>query len=177
MDLLETTFDIFKPFLDGEKKPLNFLEIGNLWFYLAICNQTLRVEEFAINTAQDEELRQKLLDAKKIHSTAAQEISNLLKSEGIATPQDTPEKPKIDSIDVPDPAKLNDEEIANLMSFNLVIGIDYAARGMSEALRADVGLIYFKVIIKKTALGLSLKQLMEKRGWLRIAPNPDQKGG
>jgi hypothetical protein len=56
------------------------------------------------------------------------------------------------------------------MSFNLLTGINFATRGMTEAIRADVGLIYFKVIMKKTVLGLSVKQLMEKHGWLRIAP-------
>lgn len=170
MNLFKTAYDIFKPFMDGEKKPLNYLEIGNLWFYLTLCYQTLRVEEFAYNTAQDNELKKRLADAKKIHESAAEEISELLKKEGVPLPENTPEKPEVSSLEVPDGAKLNDEELANLMSFNLLTGINYASRGMTESIRADVGLIFFKVIISKTALGLSLKQVMEKRGWLRIAP-------
>lgn len=170
MNIIKTINDMFKPFMDGEKKPLNFLEIGNLWLYLTICYQTLRIEELAYNTAQDKELKKYLLDAKKIHETAAEEISELLKREGVALPESTPEKPVVDTFDIPEGAKFNDEEIANLMSFNLLTGINFATRGMTEAIRADVGLIYFKVIIKKTVLGLSIKQLMEKHGWLRIAP-------
>lgn len=171
MNFLETTYDIFKPFIAGEKKPLNILEAANLWLFLNIANNTIRNEELAYNTAQDSELKQKLKDAKKIHESVAEEISELLKKEGIALPHNTPEKSTADFPNIPDGAKLNDEEIANLMSFNLLIGINYSSRGMTESIRADVGLIFFKVIIKKTALGLSLKQLMEKRGWLRIAPN------
>lgn len=170
MNFFETAYDIFKPFIDGDKKPLNFLEIGNLWLYLAICNQTLRVEEFAYNTAQNSELKQILLDAKKIHESAAKEISELLKKEGVSLPDTTPEKPTVDFPDIPDGARLNDEELSNLISFNLLTGINYASRGMTESIRADVGLIFYKVIIKKTTLGLPLKQLMEKHGWLHIAP-------
>lgn len=170
MNLLEVTHDIFKPFIVGEKKPLNYLEIGNLWLFLAICNNTIRIEELFYNTVQDNELKQKLKDAKKIHESVAEEISELLKKEGIALPHNTPEKPIGDFTNVPDGAKLNDEEIANLMSFNLVIGINYSARGLTESIRSDVGLIFYKVIQKKAALGLSLKELMDKRGWLRIAP-------
>lgn len=169
MNFPKTVYDVFKPFLDGEKKPLNYLEIGNLWLYLTICFQTLRVEEVAYNTAQDIELKKCLLDAKKIHEAAADDISILLKKEGVALPHNTPEKPKV-TFEIPEGARLIDEELANLMSFNLLIGITYATRGMTEAIRADVGLIYFKVVMKKTVLGLSLKQLMEKRNWLRIAP-------
>jgi hypothetical protein len=170
MNIINTISDMFKPFIDGEKKPLNYLEVGNLWLYLTICYQTLRIEEVAYNTAQDKDLKKYLLDAKKIHEVAAEEISELLKSEGIALPENTPEKPVVDTLDIPEGAKFKDEEIANLMSFNLLTGINFATRGMTEAIRADVGLIYFKVIMKKTVLGLSVKQLMEKNGWLRIAP-------
>lgn len=170
MNLFETTYDIFKPFIAGEKKPLNYLEVANLWLNLAYAFNTIRVEELAYNIATDSELKQKLEDAKKIHEDAAEEISELLKKEGIALPHNTPEKPTGDYTNIPDGAKLNDEEVANIMSYNLLTGITNATRGMTESIRADVGLIFFKIIIKKIALGLSLKQIMEKRGWLRVAP-------
>lgn len=170
MNLLEVTYDFFKPFIDGEKKPLNVMEVSNLWLFLAISNNTMRNEEYAYNIAQDSELKQILKDAKKIHKSVAEEISRLLKEEGIPLPNDTPEKPSGIFQDIPEGAKLNDEEIANLMSFNLLIGINYSSRGLTESIRTDVGLIFYKVIQKKAALGLPLKQLMGKRGWLRLPP-------
>ena len=170
MDLFEVAYDAFKPFIDGEKKPLNVMEVANLWFFLAISNNTLRNEELAYNIAQDSELKQKLKEARKIHKSVAEEINKLLKEEGIPLPEDTPEKPLGDYHNIPGGAKLNDEEIANLMSFNLLLGVTYSARGLTESIRADVGLIFLKVILKKTALGLTIKQLMEKRNWLRTPP-------
>jgi len=170
MGLFEVTYDIFKPFMDGVKKPLNVMEVSNLWSFLVICNNTICNEEVAYNIAQDSELKQILKDAKKIHQTTADEITKLLKEEGIPLPQDTPEKPTVDFGNIQEGAGLKDDEIANLMSYNLVLGVTYSTRGLTESIRADVGLLFFKVIIKKTALGLTLKQLMEKHNWLRVAP-------
>lgn len=170
MNLFEVAYDIFKPFVDGKKKPLNVLEVSNLWFFLGITNNTMRNEELAYNIAQDNELKQKLKDAENIHKTIAEEISKLLKEEGVPLPQDTPEKPSGVFQDIPEGAKLTDEEIANLISFNLLLGVNYASRGLTESIRADVGLLFFKVIIKKTALGLTLKQLLDKNNWLRVPP-------
>jgi len=172
MNLFEIAVDIFKPYVDGEKKPLNVLEVANLWLFLAISNNTLRNEEIAYNLAQDSELKKKLEIAKvDIHKPIAEEISKLLRDEGIPVPEDTPVKPSGDFHNIPYGAKLNDEEIANMMSFNLLLGVTYATRGLTESIRADVGLIFFKIIMKKTAFGLTVKQLMEKNNWLRSPPH------
>lgn len=80
------------------------------------------------------------------------------------------EKPLGNISNIPNGAGLNDEEIANLMSYNLVLGITYSTIGLTEAIRADVGLLFFKVIVKKTALGLKLKQFMDTQNWLRVPP-------
>ena len=179
MNYLEIAYDIFKPYVDGEKKPLNVLEVANLWLFLAISNNTLRNEEIAYNLAQDSELKQKLKTVKEdIHLPIAEEISRLLKEEGIPLPEDTQVKPLSDFHNIPYGAKLNDEEIANMMSFNLLIGVTYATRGMTEAIRADIGQLFFKVVLKKTAFGLTVKEMMRKRNWLRMAPHyTDLSGG
>jgi len=170
MNILEVAYDAFKPFLSGDKKPLNVVEVSNLWMFLNICNGTLRNEEVTYNTAEDKELKKILKDAREIHKSIAEEINELLKDEGISLPQDTPEKPDIVVKNIPDGAKFNDEELANFMSFNLLLGVTYATRGLTESIRTDVGYLFFKVIIRKALLGVTLKDLMEKRSWLRIAP-------
>lgn len=171
MNILDVVHDTFEPFLDGEKKPLNIMEVSNLWFFLAISDTTMRNEEIAYNLAQDKELKEKLNDAKvSVHQPIAKEISDFLIKEKVALPKGTPTKPTGEFQHIPEGARLNDEEIANLMSFNLLLGINYASRGLTESIRADVGLIFFKIIVKKTIFGASLKKLMAKRGWLRGAP-------
>lgn len=171
MNILGVIHDAFEPFLDGEKRPLNIMEVSNLWFFMAISDTTMRNEEIAYNLAQDQELKEKLKDAKiSVHQPIVKEIGDFLVQEKVPLPKGTPTKPMGDFQYIPEAAKLNDEEIANLMSFNLLLGIDYASRGLTESIRADVGLIFFKIIVKKTIFGASLKKLMDQRGWLHEAP-------
>ncbi|MFC0215383.1 hypothetical protein ACFFK0_23590 [Paenibacillus chartarius] len=59
MNITELFTDAIKPFLDGEKPPLNVGEVMNLWFYLTATEQTLRGEQVSYNIAQDMRLSQK----------------------------------------------------------------------------------------------------------------------
>lgn len=171
MKLFEVIHDTFEPFIDGEKKPLNVMEVTNLWFFLLGTETTMRNEEIGYNLAQDVELKQLLRDIKEnTHIPIRNEISEFLKKEGVPLPPTTPEKPIGDYRDIPEGAKLNDEEIANLMSYNLAQGVMYASRGLTESIRADVGLIFSKIIMKKTISGLTVKQYLGRHEWLRIPP-------
>ncbi|USK72294.1 DUF3231 family protein [Peribacillus asahii] len=171
MKLFEVIHDAFEPFIDGEKKPLNVMEVTNLWFFLLGTETTMRNEEIGYNLAQDVELKQILKDVKEsIHIPIRNEISEFLKKEGVPLPPTTPEKPIGDYRDIPEGAKLNDEEITNLMSYNLAQGITYASRGLTESIRADVGLIFSKIIMKKMIASLTVKQYLERHEWLRIPP-------
>lgn len=105
-----------------------------------------------------------------LHIPLRNEITDFLIKEGVPLPKSTPEKPAGDFQDIPEGAKLNDEELANLMSYNLASGVIYAARGLTESIRADVGLLFSKIIMKKTLAGLQVKQYLEQNKWLRIPP-------
>jgi Protein of unknown function (DUF3231) len=171
MNLFEMIHDTFEPFLDNEKKPINVMEVTNLWFFLLGTETTLRNEELGYNICQDEELKRIILDTKtNLHIPLKNEISEFLKKEGVPLPASTPEKPVGEYRDLPEGAKLNDEELANLISYNLATGVTYAARGLTESIRADVGLLFSKIIMKKTLAGLQVKQYLEQNEWLRIPP-------
>jgi hypothetical protein len=171
MKLFDLIHDVFEPFMDGEKKPLNVMEVSNLWFFLLGTVTTMRNEEIGYNIAQDPELKRILKDIRDtVHIPIREELIEFLMKEGISLPQSTPEKPVGDFRDIPEGAKLNDEELANLMSYNLAMGVNYAAKGMTEAIRADVGLLFSKIILRKTAAGLTVKQYLDQHEWLRIPP-------
>ncbi|WP_313998077.1 DUF3231 family protein [uncultured Paenibacillus sp.] len=60
---------------------------------------------------------------------------------------------------------MTDEETANLLAYNLVIGIMSAARGFTEAVRPDVGMMFMKYQLTKATFGVTFKDLMQQRGW------------
>ncbi|WP_160725474.1 DUF3231 family protein [Bacillus sp. USDA818B3_A] len=171
MKLFDMMHDAFQPFMDGEIRPLNVMEVSNLWFFLLATEITMRNEELGFNLAQDPELKQLLKDIREtVHLPIRDELIEFLKKEGVPLPKTTSEKPLGDFQSIPEGAKLNDEELANLMSYNLASGVTYAARGLTESIRADVGLMFSKMIMKKTMAGLRVKQYLDRHEWLRIPP-------
>lgn len=171
MNFLEVMKDAFLPFMDGDKKPLHVGEVMNLWFYLHGTEQTLRYDQHAFNLAQDPELREKISDIiENIHKPMIHELTQFFNDEGIPLPDVGPEKIIGDFKALPEGARMNDEEIANLIAYNLVVGITAATRGITESVRADVGYLFSKYHMMKITFSLTLKALMQERGWLRVPP-------
>ncbi|MCR2805661.1 DUF3231 family protein [Paenibacillus soyae] len=171
MNLLEILKDAILPFSDGKKPPLHVGEVMNLWFYLTATEQTLRGEEISLNTAQDPELKEKIKDViHNVHHPIRTELQEFLRDEGVPLPKTTPDKAVGDFRTLPDNAKLSDEEIANLLSFNIVLGITYACRGMTESVRPDVAAMFAKYQMKKAAFSITFRELMIKKGWLLVPP-------
>lgn len=172
MNYFEVFKDAFVPFIDGKKKPLNVGEVMNLWFYLIGTNQTLRIDQIAFNTTKDAELKAKLEEViNEVHNPMIKELTMFFKQEGIPLPETTPEKPFDHGLkELPNEIKMTDEEIANLLVYNLFIGINAAVRGLTESVRADVGMMFAKYQMMKVTYAITLKDLMKKRGWLHVPP-------
>ncbi|WP_419873677.1 DUF3231 family protein [Candidatus Pristimantibacillus sp. PTI5] len=171
MNLLEILKDAIKPFVDGKKPPLHVGEVMNLWFYLAASEQTMRGEQISFNIVQDAELKENLKEIiNNVHAPIIKEITEFLRVEGVSLPSTTPEKPIGDFRDIPEGAKLNDEEVSNLMQFNMVLGINYACRGLTESVRPDVAAMFAKFQIMKVTYSLPLKDLAMKKGWFKQPP-------
>ncbi len=102
----------------------------NLWFYLTGTEQTLRADQISYNIVQDEDLRDKLEDIiNNVHKPMVLELTDFLRMEGVPLPDSTPQKTGRRLPQHPDGARLTDKEVANLISYNLVVGMMSAARG------------------------------------------------
>jgi hypothetical protein len=178
LNYFEIFKDAFVPFIDGKKRPFNVGEVMNLWFYLIGTQQTLRIDQIAFNTTQDTELKAKLKEViNDVHNPMIKELTDFFKQEGLPLPNTTPEKSLVHDLkEIPKEIQLSDEEIANLLVYNLYIGINAAVRGLTESVRADVGMMFAKYQIMKVTYSITFKDLMKKRGWLHIPPyyNPQK---
>ncbi|WP_027409166.1 DUF3231 family protein [Anoxybacteroides tepidamans] len=170
MNYLGMLYDLFKPFLDGEKKPLNTLEVSNIWMYTVMGDSTLRLEEIWINTAQDNELRETLKDIYATHKEIVADLKKFLLNEGVPLPKVYSPKPLGDYRSISEGARYTDREIANLMSYNLVVALTHGVRVLSESIRADIGLMFSKFLIQHLSVAIPLKELMIKRDWLQEPP-------
>jgi hypothetical protein len=171
MNILEVLTDAIKPYLDGEKPPLNVGEVMNLWFYLTATEQTMRGEQVSYNIVQDPELREKLKEViNDVHGPIHKELIEFLNAEGVPLPEVSPDKPVADFRSIPEGSRLSDEETASLLSFNLVLGINYACRGLTEAVRPDVAAMFAKYQMKKLAYSIPLKDMLMRKGWMKVPP-------
>ncbi|TEB15494.1 hypothetical protein Psfp_02142 [Pelotomaculum sp. FP] len=167
----EVILNAFKPFLDKEKPPINVMEVSNLWFYFAGSMSTLRNEEVAYNVIEDEELKEWFKDAiENLHKPIIQELKAFLDQESVPLPKIYSDFPSEDYRSIPQGTKLTDEETANLMSYNLSLALKLGMRGITESIRPDIGFLYSRFIAREIAFSLSLKDLMQKRGWTQIPP-------
>lgn len=105
-----------------------------------------------------------------LHSPMIAELQEFFKKEGIPLPKTTPEKVIGEYKSIPDGAKMTDEEIANFLAYNLVVGINAAVRGLTEATRMDVGYMFLKFQMMKVTYSVSFKKMMEDKNWINLPP-------
>lgn len=80
------------------------------------------------------------------------------------------DKPESNPSDVPLGAKLTDSELINTLNINFVTAADMCAASSSQSLRTDVAKMFLKFQTDKLSMGLRSKELMQKKGWLKVPP-------
>lgn len=170
MSIVELAIDTLKAFSKTSNTPLHAGEVMNLWTFLTATENFTNSEQITLNKVKDKDLSDKMNELiNNYHKPIIQDIKNLLLKEGIELPQEPVEKPQI-KLDVQDGAKMTDEEVANLVVFNLVWAIKFCSRGLTESVRADVGEIFLKAIMKKASFSVTFKELLSNKGWLKTPP-------
>jgi len=91
-------------------------------------------------------------------------------SEGVPIPPLSESKPKSNPSDVPLGVKLTDDELANSLNIKMVILITYCANAIIQSARNDVTLIWMEYLQEYMAFGATLKELVKRRGWLKVPP-------
>ncbi len=170
MNLLEFVADVFKSRADTKEKPLTVNEVANLWTFLTATESFMNSEMSQYNFVQDKELKDKIKDlSENLHAVVISEIKTLLLKEGVQLPQQPVEKSQLD-VFVPASTRMSDAEVGNMLAFNLVWAMNFCARGLTEAVRSDVGTIFLKYMIQKAAFSVTLKTMLMEKGWIKIPP-------
>src|SRR5699024_5323932 len=169
--LFESAANVFQSLTDNKKDPLHVGEVMSCWTYLAFVNNIMTYEEIGLNTTTDSGVRELYQDGLKIATSHKQQLSKLMKEEGVNMPLAPESKPYSDPSAVPIGARFTDFELANTININFVIAADMCADATSQCLRTDVGLMFVKFQTEKLAMGFKAKELMKKKGWLIIPPS------
>ncbi|WP_064094139.1 DUF3231 family protein [Rossellomorea aquimaris] len=180
---LEAISAIIKNFADeAPKPPLHVGEVMDLWTAFTAFHEAHSLYQIGLNTSTDKDMLHVLQNALEGSKSDTKKIEEFLLKEGVPLPLVNPKKPISNSNAVPEGVKLNDDEIANLISAKVATSITFCAQAMSKTVRTDVGLMFFSIQINLMKFAAPLKNLMISRGWLRIPPkynppgSPDREG-
>lgn len=169
----EAVWNILKPSIDNTNEPtapLHVIEVGDCWKYITLMEEFIRYEETGLNTTTDDEVKEMLTDVIKLCEAQVRSLSQFMKKEGIPLPDVTSAKPNSDSKDIPLGVKLTDDEISNGIAFKLVTCMQACAKAQADAIRNDIGVMWFRFYTEWVTFGNTLKTLMRKRGWLKVPP-------
>jgi hypothetical protein len=157
--------------LDNEpKNPLHVGEVMSCWLYLGIMDEASIYIQIALNTTTDDEVTSILKESLKQCDTQGQRFKDFMKKEGVHFPPTSEQRPNSDSFAVPLGTKLTDNEIMNGLSIKTVASIVHCATAAAQSIRNDVSSLFTHSMLEKMKFGTNLKDLMRKRGWIKVPP-------
>jgi len=173
--MMTTIFEALKDYLqlnlDMEpKNPLHVGEVMSCWTYLTIMDEANIYMQVGLNTTTDDDVIKSLEDSYKQCDIQGQRFRNFLKVEGIPLPPTSEQRPLSNANAVPLGVKMTDDEIMNGLSIKTVAAITHCAASVSQCVRNDVATMFTQCMLEKMKFGASLKDLMRKRGWIKVPP-------
>lgn len=152
------------------REPVHVGEAMSCWTYYGALREAIAMAQTGLNTTMDDELRHILEEGIKKNESQAKRLEAFMKSEGIPFPPTSADKPKSDPSAVPLGVKATDAEIANAVAISVTSGIIACAASAAEAIRNDVSLMWTEFQSEQLTFGMTLKNVMRNRGWLKIPP-------
>ncbi|GKU82947.1 DUF3231 family protein [Niallia sp. NCCP-28] len=170
-NIFESFKDFVFPYENYDKKyPLHTGEVTNFWLLLTMLEEGITFYQIALNTTKDEELRHVLQHGESLSKSTIQKLSKFMKNEGIPLTKPPLPKPNSDPNAVPQGVKQTEDEIANLISVKVAAEMTLLGQALAESMRNDAGQILLATFYELLKFGTSLKNMMLKRGWLKIPP-------
>ncbi|WP_054024969.1 DUF3231 family protein [Bacillus sp. FJAT-28004] len=158
--------------LSGNPKdePMHYGEIFSVWQASTVAKGAVSCYQAYLNHSGDKELK-KILDALIDQAKLEiKEFDTLLTDNGIASAPLMPERPPVKLEDIPVGARFTDPEIAAKIACDASLGLVACSQVMGQSVREDIGALFAKYHLTKTALGLKILQLSKEKGWLIPPP-------
>ena len=158
--------------LSGNPKdePMHYGEIYNLWMASWGAKGTVSCYQAYLNHVGDKDLKKLLDDLIDQARLEIKECDALLSDNGFAPAPMLPERPSAKLEDIPVGARFMDQEVAAKISADIAIGSTACSAGISQSIREDIGALFAKYHLTKTALGVRALQMSKDKGWLIPPP-------
>ena len=170
-DVIQAINNVLQSFVDDEPKaPLHVGEVMSCWSFLSELGDEQVHSEAGVNSTTDPELRKAFQEAVEMFKSQKERMITFMLSEGVPVPPLSESKPLSNPRDIPLGVKLSDDELANSLNIKIVILNTYCANAIIQSDRNDVTLIWIEYLQEYMTFGATLKELVKRRGWLKVPP-------
>ncbi|MED4886121.1 DUF3231 family protein [Lysinibacillus fusiformis] len=158
--------------LGGNPKdePLHYGEVFSVWSSLIADYGMISGYQTFYNHAGDEDLKKIIEDIVETCKEEVKQLEKILKTNGIALPPASPERPVARLEDIPPGAKFNDPEISAALTADVAAGLVACSQAMGTSTREDIALMFGQFHMAKAQLGAKLLRLNKNKGWLVPPP-------
>jgi hypothetical protein len=158
--------------LSGNPKnePMHYGEIFSVWSVSMLAKGMVSCYEAYLNHAGDKDLKKILKDLLDQAKLEIKECDELLTDNGITPAPALPERPPVKLEDIPAGARFTDPEIAAKIAADTSLGLVSCSQIMGQSIREDIGALFAKYHLTKTALGVRILQMNKEKGWLIPPP-------
>ncbi|MCG7378587.1 DUF3231 family protein [Paenibacillus sp. ACRSA] len=158
--------------LSGNPKnePMHYGEIFSVWECSMMAKGAVSCYQAYLNHAGDKDLKKILDDLLDQAKLEIKECDTLLTDNGIAPAPTLPERPPVKLEDIPAGARFTDPEIAAKITADTSLGLVAASQVIGQSIREDIGALFAKYHVTKTALGVRILQMNKEKGWLIPPP-------
>ncbi|CAM4280287.1 hypothetical protein FHS16_002207 [Paenibacillus endophyticus] len=158
--------------LSGNPKdePMHYGEIFSVWQASTMAKGSVSCYQAYLNHSGDKDLKKvidSLIDQAKLE---IKELDTILIDNGIATTPVMPERSPVKLEDIPVGARFTDPEIAAKIAADTSLGLVACSQVIGQSIREDIGALFAKYHITKTAIGLKILEMNKEKGWLIPPP-------
>lgn len=151
--------------------PFHAGEIYHLWTYLLNTKEYLVVVQVFRNHTEDSDL-QNILDDLTENSLVdeEQQVETILKEAGIRLPAAPPNRPNVESQDIPAGARFHEPEIVSFVQKELLVSKFYCSYLMSVLVDETFRTLFADFHAQKEEYDSKLNDLKKTKGWAQSPP-------
>ncbi|MEK4566746.1 DUF3231 family protein [Alkalihalobacillus sp. FSL R5-0424] len=153
-----------------QDEPMHYGEVFSTWNFVLMSNKAVAEAQVLLNHAGDSDLKKLLNEAIELGQSESEQVSKLLRENGVAVAPSAPIPPKVELNDIPVGARFMDPDIAMSASEKLAAGLVAASSIMGQSIREDIAMMFGQFHTSKAALGAKFLKLSKEKGW--IIPPP-----
>jgi len=151
-------------------EPMHYGEIYGVWMASTAAKGAISCYQAYLNHSGDKDLKKildALIDQAKLES---KELDTLLTDNGITPATTLPERPNVKLEDIPSGARFTDPEIGAKIAADTSMSLVACSQVMGQSIREDIGALFAKYHLTKTALGVRILEIGKEKGWLVPPP-------